>query len=722
MINGLLDLITGRSVPAAQHPVVPGQWALLKPNGVVQINGIIAAHGDRLVARRDSSWSVELPSGLREAGAFEPGLAPGSLEIEALEQMSEVFEGKLGGRSPWQGWAEMSPLAPKLHEHLHQKPFEHTIATHLKYLEAVCSSPRSHLRLEADLVPTARARKLARNAITRLASHREDWERPTVLGVRPRRVLCVVPEVELDLYENRVAARLVDHLRVYLQGRLEKLTRIRRMIDQSADHSEGAARGHHRRRDRLYQLWADAVQDNSAAELAAQTTAKLEAMYVRVLGLIDSPLYRAVPRGALVTGLKYTNIFLNDRDYRKVALLWKRWSEEGLERPKSDKAVYERQQRVCSAMEWFTWLLVVRAAEQLKLAPDVSSSTTPVDDIAIRLDGPVSTCVVTPPRDGVVILQSGEKRIRILGLPVSLTGQDAASTMRRIQDLDALAAGAVEDVVIALHLTQPRPDSGGEEWRVASTRLSAAGAWEPSVASDSKLTLLAVSPWDIGSVERLARCLRWHLHAPLLLSYPPRAHCSMPREIAGQGWIVAGNGRDNWRVLRKPRGKDLTLDALISAAKQDSAKASASAGGKATKYAARDAEKRCDLLREQIEQAITTIDRMQVCPVCWETEGQLVPLDERTGSFRVSCPACSSHWGVYACRCGESFPFLEPQSFERLLESDPKRDPGWVDLILGADALAVPCELSFGRPSLVCPKCKSCTCSIHRSDENGHHA
>jgi hypothetical protein len=77
------------------------------------------------------------------------------------------------------------------------------------------------------------------------------------------------------------------------------------------------------------------VQDNSAAELAAHTTAKLEAMYVRVLGLIDSPLYRAVPRGALVTGLKYTNIFLNDRDYRKVALLWKRWSEEGLERPKS---------------------------------------------------------------------------------------------------------------------------------------------------------------------------------------------------------------------------------------------------------------------------------------------------------------------------------------------------------------------------------------------------
>ncbi len=88
-----------------------------------------------------------------------------------------------------------------------------------------------------------------------------------------------MPDENADIYENRLAARLVDHIRLYLQVRLARLADIRRMLGQISDHASGAASGHHWRRDRLYALWAEAIQDDAAADVAVHTQARLDALY-----------------------------------------------------------------------------------------------------------------------------------------------------------------------------------------------------------------------------------------------------------------------------------------------------------------------------------------------------------------------------------------------------------------------------------------------------------
>lgn len=581
------------------------------------------------------------------------------------------------------------------------------------FLETVCAAPRTHLKVESDLVPTARARRVARQAIARLASHREDWERPTVLGVRPRRVLCLVPDENADIYENRLAARLVDHIRLYLQVRLARLADIRRMLSQISDHASGAASGHHWRRDRLYALWAGAIQDDAAADVAIHTQARLDALYIRVLGLLDSPLYHAVPHGAPVSGLRYTNILSNDPHYRKVAMLWKRWTEHGAERPLSDQQVYVRQQSVCSAMSWFSWLVVARAAEQLHLQPEASFKSTTVDDIPIKLVGPVADCTITPPRDAVVTIRCGNTAIRVVGMPAVLDGETGGDIESLRRQLDDAAMCAAEDHVLLLHLPASRGQASSPAEPHPSANWRTACAWEPGTMHGAKLSCLPISPWDIASVERVARYLRWHLHAPQLLAYPPKVRCSIPGTPAGMEWLLRGEQRDEWRVQRRPRPREKGLADLLSTVRDALFKAAASAGGKAAQHARRDAAERAEQCRAQIDAAFASIDKLCVCPVCWEAHGNLELLDLPSAAFSVECPGCSSVWGVFRCRCGTRFPVIQLQNIERLVNGCSFRGDGWIDALLGCDVLSVPCHQSRGKVSLICPSCKQCNCSAH---------
>jgi hypothetical protein len=548
MTTDLKDLLSGQPVRKGDNALVPGRWWWPScPAGAV-MNGIEVADGDRVVPRRDRSWSLQCDRLARRDGEFSQRVIASSADTDALSQMNEQFEARLASRAVWDDWVAASPLAPRLDDYLRIRTFDEILEENLVFLETVCATPRTHLKVESDLVPTARARRVARQAIARLASHREDWERPTVLGVRPRRVLCLVPDENADIYENRLAARLVDHIRLYLQVRLARLADIRRMLSQISDHASGAASGHHWRRDRLYALWAGAVQDDAAADVAVHTQARLDALYIRVLGLLDSPLYRAVPHGAPVSGLRYTNILSNDPHYRKVATLWKRWTELGAERPLSDQQVYERQQSVCSAMSWFSWLVVVRAAEQLHLQPEASFQSTTVDDIPIQLAGPVADCTITPPRDAVVTIRCGNVAIRVVGVPAVLdreTGGDIESLRRQLGDA---ATGASEDHVLLLHLPASRVQASSPAELHPTANWHSACAWEPGTTHGTKLSILPISPWDIASVERVARYLRWHLHAPQLLAYPPKVRCSIPGTPAGMEWD--GAGRESSRVAR----------------------------------------------------------------------------------------------------------------------------------------------------------------------------
>jgi hypothetical protein len=71
---------------------------------------------------------------------------------------------------------------------------------------------------------------------------------------------------------------------------------------------------------------------SEARRKAERTLEKLKFLKYSVAGLMDSTLYKEVPRRAFVsTTLKMTNILANDVHYRRVSELWLAWARLGLE-------------------------------------------------------------------------------------------------------------------------------------------------------------------------------------------------------------------------------------------------------------------------------------------------------------------------------------------------------------------------------------------------------
>ena len=77
------------------------------------------------------------------------------------------------------------------------------------------------LRYEETVTEVSRARRLSQwNVYTHLASHSECWQRQTLSGIQPKRVLARFSEDDYAIYENRVYARLLDSLDNYLTSPL----------------------------------------------------------------------------------------------------------------------------------------------------------------------------------------------------------------------------------------------------------------------------------------------------------------------------------------------------------------------------------------------------------------------------------------------------------------------------------------------------------------------
>jgi hypothetical protein len=120
-------------------------------------------------------------------------------------------------------------------------------------------------------------------------------------------------------------------------------------------------------RERICELWGDTTQLDEIRELAAKNRRKLEALYRRLMALMDSELYREIPRRAEVADeLQMTNIFTNDEDYRYVALLWREYVRTEANKTLSPSQHYQNYQQLCQGFDNFCGLLIIRAFNQLK--------------------------------------------------------------------------------------------------------------------------------------------------------------------------------------------------------------------------------------------------------------------------------------------------------------------------------------------------------------------
>jgi len=699
----LTDLLSGKTIRDVDaEPSFAGRWQVTAPLKPVRVNGMVATTGSFVVPRADHAWTLKTDTEKLREGRFDQRSMPSAADVDALLQMDEIFAEKLKTVPSFTDWIKVSPLAPRLDDYIRMQPFDIALERDLSFLEAICTNPRATLNVQQDLVPTVRARRVAAGAIVRLAAHREDWERKTVLGIRPRRVLCMVSEDSVDIYENRLVARLVDHIVEYLRGRLGRLAGIRNMLTQVGDHMGGAASGHHWRRDRLYELWAHAVSNESSSEFVSQAEFRINSLFLRASALLDSPLYRGIPRGAFVGGLRRTNIIVNDSAYRRAALLWQRWAELRITRRRSDEQVYQRQQAVCAAMARYGYLVVVRAIEQLhfqqmNVGPRERSGT-------IELVGPISACSLTALIGSVFTLRVDQSLIRVVCLPASIDCGNAFETERALRQLASAAADADEQNVLCLHLPAAKGVLDVEMTEVPTTARFSYCPWEPGVLHGSKLACISISPWDIASVERVARYLRWQLWRGAMLAYPPRIHAAVEAKPTQMDWLGRTAVKDEWRVLRRPTSREISLATLCADAVRNAPTSARFAGGGKRQSAKVNAEEVGRMLAREIEKSHVQIDRLCKCPVCSTEKGELKSADG--DAFNVSCFSCKSQWGVYRCQCGARFPVLKPNNLEKLLRDHSSYQIDLVDVLVGSDILALPFREESGKVGFVCPSCE----------------
>lgn len=664
------------------------------------------------------------------------GRWPQELETDAIVRLAQV----VADRS-WEIYAQTPAVAQKLAERARPMPLDVEIGRRLQHLQHVCYRPRLHLRIEEERLPVSRARRTPVRAIADLVSHPGDWEHRLLRSVQPARVLACQSEDEWNLYENRVAVRLVDHLLEYVARRIEELRRIKEILAASRDHSDEVRHTSFRRARRITQLWSNTLESKTEADLH-QTIHLLERAERDLQALMDSPLYQRIPRRqAVPLVLKPTNILVNDAHYRKVAALWRTWLKFGYRRNETIEQRTQRRQHEALAWDQFVLHLVARAFDALGW-----SCAQPAHDGAWALSKPGWLNVNVDVDDHGV---------------VRLTAESAASPESRP---GAAAGGAVHGSPGAHEKTKPwssssthrkgRKSNGGPSAVAPKGRtlrlvpicadLSHADptkVTETSAAMDSngghivlahvgspaplpdadrasgwslggKTVLFACSPWGIDSEERMARLLHGWLARYAAPPYPASAALHALPEWAGE-----------WEWVCRTVNHIVAVRAPTSDEKQQATqwRASTDRQLEADERRAKTAKQGFDPAPRNalvefstfLERATDQLSGLGSCPVC-NGKGQVEPRrgraeDGSDWTWWATCGECESEWGTRACgQCKSRYRALAPSvglGAEAAVAAAHACD--WPDRVYGRDLWAQPCAK---RPNdhFRCPECGQC--------------
>ena len=401
--------------------------------------------------------------------------------------------------------------------------------------------------METDRIHVARARRIARNAPAWLASHTEDWDHRTITGVQPHRILAEIREEQWDLYENRVAVRLVDNIVIWLRRRVAEVRRVLDEVLARMEEFSGSPSGSRHRAERIYRLWGEACDAGNRRDIAERTLKRLERLLYRVLGLMDSPLYRRISRHAQTPrGLRMTNLFRNHDHYRGVARLWHEWSRAAPRTP-SPRELHDRHQHLHRSFDAWCMLVVIRACSQLKLDPsedeDLESEIRPGG--VIRLDKGFR---LEWERIGTVTL--GDKDRVLLRFVPLVHVLEQAKTREAMLARVTPFVGAVSEKdhwTIVLH---PAISDGPPHDAIA-------GVGNPPVPKTTgAIDFIRVSPFSLDSVERVSRAIRWATLVPRMLAYPPTLQTLPDRELARESWLDKRD--DRWAVVRMPQPGEMS--------------------------------------------------------------------------------------------------------------------------------------------------------------------
>ena len=519
----------------------------------------------------------------------------------------------------------------------------------------------------------------------------KDWERPTLRSVRPKRVLAEVREDELDIYENRLAARLVDRLLRVVQPRIAEVRKAQRMFSDLLDYQTSTG-GSHWRAKRICSLWAETLSAAQDEKRSRTTLEQLLAIRQRLLALMDSPFYESIPRRADVSdSLKMNNVLATDPVYKNLAVLWLEWSRHAAGKPKAPAEVFAEYRSMCESFSSFCLLLVVRALSQLGISADADEggariapgTTVRLSSTNLRLavmsNGVIHPCTKELVPMSFVPLPTAINRAR--------SDDELEEWLRGIcSDLHGVAASSH---TIVLYLSSVAGASKTLSPR-ANRRVRTIGN-EPSGTGLRKFGFLPVSPWEIDCVERVGRCVRWALTGGDLLVYPVTVNALPPSQLGDRDlalWLAPVGSR--LQVVRHPRPDEWhasqidviwetakrTMDAALADEKRAVAKqergriaphqrqalAQDVTRSKKALSEARRLYEQLDLFRCEVRRILDGTTDISRCPVCGTPADPALAYKRDANFYQFTCSDCNARWGVRTCRCGERVPFIDTGS------------------------------------------------------------
>jgi hypothetical protein len=606
----------------------------------------------------------------------------------------------------WSRWLQEPPVLPAINENLDETDIEREIAKKVGYLEAACQLPRTHLANDEERLDVSRCKRPATRAMLVLATRSDDWAGRSLLEVQPKRVLGVVREEVFDTYENRLVVALVDRLDAVLASRLRAVRRVVVLLTQQADFEKkfielNQQSRDYRRIERVSTLWGQAAQSGSQREHADRVYDRLRSLRRRILGLRDSVLYRALGKqGQSRMQLRMTNVLLHDDVYRRVAELWTAWETHMRHSLDTPQIVWDRSQDAARGFDLFTHLVVVRALQQLGYRIDEGETCgMGREGQRVPLIGPVGRLTIEKERIGTIISSdTGGKIVRVVGLP---------AMTEAISGIGGWWQTVKSEPVVIASLS-------AEEVRASDEEVSAMRTIR-CLGHHTEAIHLTIAPWDLESVERMSRVLRWHLWSPCFAKYAIcietskdiRAELgSFPNHVValqGHQVVVARTQQLNKKWLRPEQ----LVAERVAALNQQQELVNAYQLGNKKKAAAlqlldqrkRDYESAVNWLR-QYEAGLAITCQLATCPICLTCANTFQSDIQSEGSsqFQCGCDACGARWGLRRCvqsGCGKRFPFLLPKGHD-----DPC-DGLSVDRLYGADVLAFP---SSGQ-TFHCPHC-----------------
>jgi len=243
--------------------------------------------------------------------------------IEISEELSSI--------SSIDDISEIIPMLRNFDKRLEINEYDNFVYEHLFHLEEVCRQPAYHLSREVTKVNISRVKRITVHSINHLAAHSEDWARRRIRGVEPKNILSETIEYDLQIYENKVTAKLIDKLLKYCTKRIlndiEVVENFKIKIDKILDDISPETDNEnfwYKKRNRDYSKISSLLEtiEKSMGQL------KILKKYIlkiqnRLFALLTTDLYTVNKNNILSSdSIDRTNLFDNHQHYRYVKIIW----------------------------------------------------------------------------------------------------------------------------------------------------------------------------------------------------------------------------------------------------------------------------------------------------------------------------------------------------------------------------------------------------------------